>query len=509
MVWPFRKKRIKHRRLEVRKDISSDSLPLWERFRTSGGPVSVLLGLGFWVAVLLLDICPLDPLPYHQGQYVPGYIRSRVKFEVLSRTRLEDKVRLSRESTPATFVADEDRMDAIVSLVASLPGRLEATTQPADLDVDLREQFALDDFTLVAWREMLKGPGRTRLEEITASLKEGLRKTPIASDAQVEDQKLRRAGEVMLKGSGWLLSIKKTELTAQDDTVVLAGRLAKDSSDEAVADSLRAFLTVQLAAAPLYRYDSETTDADIAKAEKETRDNPPPAARDRYEPGQILVDRTGPSGHAGEPLEGGELELLEHEHEAWLNEGTISGMWARATGRAIQILLVTVLLCVYIALSQGRIIENHLRGVAVVAVLLVMLAIGRIMVSALGWNPHSAVLTVVMISCVMAITYNQRFAMAIGSVQAILMTLQLRGDFGMLIVMFAGVIPCVFLLHEVRTRSKLIEVSAISAVIVFIAVWANGWAGQTPWRFVLVDGLWAAGFAVLAGFLVQGVLPLI
>ena len=310
-MWPFRKKKLKHRRLEVRKDISADSPTLWERFRTSGGPVSLLLGLGFWFAALLLDICPLDPLPYRQGQYLPGDIRARVSFEVPSRTR-------------------------------------------------------------------------------------------------------------------------------------------------------------------------------------------------DYEAGEILAGRTGPSG-----LEAGKWELLAHEHRAWLAQESIAGLWTRAAGRAIQILMVTVLLCGYIARYQGRIVENHLRGLTVVVVLLVMLAISRIMVSALGWNPHSAVLTVVMISCVMAITYNQRFAMAIGSVLAILVTLQLRGDFGMLIVMFAGVMPCVFMLREVRTRSKLIEVSAISAAIVFLAVWARSLAGQTPWLFALVDGLWAAGFALLAGFLVQGVLPLI
>jgi hypothetical protein len=512
-VWPFRRKRIKPRRLEVRKDISADSLSLWERFRTSGGPVSVLLGLGFWIAVLLLDICPLDPLPYQQGQYVKSSIRARVRFEVLSRTRLQAAVGRARESTAATFVADENRIEAIVSIVESLGGRLEATTQPSDVGGDLLRQFALDDATLTAWRETLAGPGRTRFNEITKSLKESLEKAPVTSGADVDQQKSRRAGDVLLKGGSWSRSVRKSELIALDDAGGLeeaAGRLAGESAAaEAIVGSLQTFLSIQLTKAPLYHYDREATEADIALAEKLTRENPPPAALDRYTPGQILVDRTKPLGRRAVALEGGELELLAHEHEAWLAESGAADRWTRAVGRAIQILLVVTLLCAYTAISQARIIENHLRGIAVAGLLVVMLAIGRIMVSALGWNPHSAVLTVVMISCVMSITYNQRFAMAIGSGQAILMTLQLRGDFGMLIVMFSGVMPCVFLLHEVRTRSKLIEVSAVGALIVFIAVWARSWAGQTPWIFATVDGLWAAGFALLAGFLVQGVLPLL
>ncbi len=503
-MWPFRKKRIKPRRLEVRKDISAGSLGLWERFRTSGGPVSVLLGLGFWVAVLILDICPLDPFPYRLGQYLPGDVRARVKFEVLSRKRLEEQARLARESTPAIFNADEERIDSIVSAVASLPGKLEATTQPAELDKALAEQFALDETSLAAWRAMLDGPGRIKLDKITESLKESLRKSPVAAADQIG-----RDGQAVLRGGGLSRLIKRAELIAPSATATLAESLARESVDEPLVSSLQAFLAVELAGGPLYSFDKETTEADIARADQATRESPPAAASDMYEPGQILVDRTRPPERQGVPLEGAELDLLAREHDAWLAQSSTGVMLARAAGRSVQILLVIVLLCAYTAISQGRIVENHLRGLAVTGLMVVMLAIGRIMVSALGWNPHAAVLTVVMISCVMVITYNQRFALAIGSVQAILMTMQLRGDFGMLIVMFSGVMPCVFLLQEVRTRSKIIEVSAISALIVFVAVWARNWAGQTPWRFAMVDGLWAAGFAVLAGFLVQGVLPLI
>jgi cyclic-di-AMP phosphodiesterase PgpH len=511
-VWPFKKKKIKHRRLEVRKDISSDVPSLWERFRTTGAMVSVLLGLGFWISAGLLDICPLDPLPYRQGQYLPGNVRARVKFEVLSPARLEDQVRLTRESTAATFVADEARVDSIVSIIKSLPGKLKTTTRPANLEDDLREQFALDDTALTAWRAMLDEPQWAKLDKITTLLKTALMETPLVSGDDIDNQMSRRAEGVILESGGRSRSIKKTRLIAQNDTASVtatAERLARKSVDEDLVDSLQAFLEVQLMASPLYIYDAVVTKADIARAEKTTRETQPLAAKDCYEPGQILVERTVASGRLGVPLEARELELLAHEHRAWLNEGSIAGLWARAAGRTIQILMVTVLLCVYIAKYQGKIVANHLRGLAVVIVLLIMLAISRTMGSLLDWNPHASVLTVVMISCVMAITYNQRFAMAIGSVQAVLVTMQLRGDFGMLIVMLAGVMPCVFLLREIRTRSKLIEVSAISAAVVFLAVWVRSWTGRAPWSFALVDGLWASGFALLAGFLVQGILPLI
>jgi len=518
-VWPFRKKKIKHRRLEVRKDISADRPSLWQRFRRSGALVSVLLALGFWLAVLLMDICPLDPLPYRQGQYVAGDIIARVDFRVLSRKDLEEQVGIARESRPATFNADENRIDEIVSILRSLPGRLEATTQPADLTDELRTRFALDAESLAAWRAMIGPQGAEELDKITAALKASMLGTAIISREEFEQQKSRQAGKVKLSGAGKSQTPEKTELIQQGDTARIAAaaaRLARKSADGPLTDSIQTFLTAELGASTLFAYDEAATLEDMAQAERDIRANPPTEVYNQHKSGEILVDRgeilvdrSEPAGDPNKPLDAVELEELGHEHAEWLKGRSIAEIWARATGRAVQILLVILLLCAYITRYENRIVENYFRGLAIVVVLVVMLAISRIMISILGWNPHSAILTVVMISCVMSITYDQRFAMMIGTLLAVLVTFQLRGDFGMLIVMISGVMPCVFLLNEVRTRSKLIEVSAISAAVVFIAVWARNWSGQVPWNFALVDGLWAAGFALLAGFLVQGVLPLI
>jgi len=76
-------------------------------------------------------------------------------------------------------------------------------------------------------------------------------------------------------------------------------------------------------------------------------------------------------------------------------------------------------------------------------------------------------------------------------------------------VLVTALAASVFQLHEIRTRSKLIAVAAITACIVYAATWAVSLATALPWRFALVNGAQAAGGAMLAGFVVQGILPVI
>jgi putative nucleotidyltransferase with HDIG domain len=68
---------------------------------------------------------------------------------------------------------------------------------------------------------------------------------------------------------------------------------------------------------------------------------------------------------------------------------------------------------------------------------------------------------------------------------------------------------CIFQLREIRTRSKLITVSTISAVFIFAVVWALSIQTGAPWGFALRDGIWAGGAVLLAGLVVQALLPAI
>ena len=261
----------------------------------------------------------------------------------------------------------------------------------------------------------------------------------------------------------------------------------------------------------LYQYNSQATRADIEAAVKAIT---PEEVSESYEVGQRLVQSTAGKLRAGRAggLTPEELALLRAEHQAYWAEAKHQrpwAVWAHVGGRAVLAVLITALLCFYISHYQPRIAKNHWRGFAVAIVLLLTLAVNKTLSCVPGWNPHWSILPVLLTAIIFVVAYNQRFAMTIGFVLATLAVLQLRSSFATFVVLSAGVAAAIFLLKEIRTRSKLIEISVVSAATAFVTVWAFALASSEPWGFALADSLWAAGFAILAGFLAQGILPVI
>ncbi len=323
-VFMFFKKKSRQRR-EIRRSIPFGP-GCWQRFRDAGGIGSVLLAAGLFVAVLIMDACPLEPAPYRVGGHLPGDVYARVEFKFAGAER------------PTTM----------------LP------TQPVDQ------------------------------------------------------------------------SIRKGRLLA---TVTADGGL---------------------------------TEAQVAR--------------------------------------------LSAEHEAFLRQRSIDSPMRRFwifLGRAGMIAGVVALLCLYVAKYSPRIAKNHWRGLAIVATILLVLLLNRVAIGAGRINPYLSVFGIFVAAAMLTIAYDQRFAFAVTGALVILTVLQIRLGIGGLLVLWSAAAAIVFQLDEIRTRSKLIETGGVVAVVVFLSVWLVESAGDMPWRFILVDGCYAAGAAIVAGFIAQGILPLI
>src|SRR5206468_2534541 len=66
-----------------------------------------------------------------------------------------------------------------------------------------------------------------------------------------------------------------------------------------------------------------------------------------------------------------------------------------------------------------------------------------------------------------------------------------------------------FLLDDIRTRSKLIEVGGAAALAMMVAAVAGGFLGFDPWLFVLRNSLYAGAAGLAVGFIVLGILPFV
>jgi len=189
------------------------------------------------------------------------------------------------------------------------------------------------------------------------------------------------------------------------------------------------------------------------------------------------------------------------------------------------IVFISVGAAFYIHHYQRRVLRNHARASALIVLFLLSLAATKLGLLSAGdglWGPSWGTGTAILVAIVLAIAYDQRFAMGAGTVYCAFAVLavgprpdwgfQLQG-MGLFLTMVSGVMTCCLSLKEIRTRMKLLEVSALAATVVFAtacsAVYLN-FLGEPPGPTrVLQAAGYHAGAAFVAGLLIQSLLPLI
>jgi hypothetical protein len=186
---------------------------------------------------------------------------------------------------------------------------------------------------------------------------------------------------------------------------------------------------------------------------------------------------------------------------------------------AIIVLLICLAIAFYIHHYQKRIIINHLRALAIVG-LYTMLLITTKVVALLFNHTSGATGSAVTAAIILTIAYNQRFAIgmimfycllgcfATGTIEEY----QLTG-INLFLTMIAGAVTCCFSLREIRTRMKLLQVSALSAAIVFLTAGSlaslDFLAEKLTLSEVFSNAGYHAGATFLVGLLIQSLLPLI
>ncbi len=179
----------------------------------------------------------------------------------------------------------------------------------------------------------------------------------------------------------------------------------------------------------------------------------------------------------------------------------------------------------YVYHYEHRILRNHARTLSLIGTFLVLLGALKVAVLSSGasrWAPSWGTGTAVVAAIIFVIAYDQRFAIGMATLYAVFACLaagprpgdgfQLQG-IGLFLTMAAGVATCCFSLKEIRTRMKLLEVSAMAAVAVFCMALSVVYLNFLGEPQDLVSVVAAAGHhalaAFLGGLLIQSLLPLI
>jgi putative nucleotidyltransferase with HDIG domain len=198
---------------------------------------------------------------------------------------------------------------------------------------------------------------------------------------------------------------------------------------------------------------------------------------------------------------------------------------------AVMLSIIVVLLCLagafYIHHYQKRIIKNHSRAIALIVLfifLLVVTKIGILSAEHTAWATGTAITAAI----ILAITYNQRFAIGMSIFYCLFVSLgvgptantasqidpaaltdQLT-SFRLFLTVSAGAVTCCFSLREIRTRMKLLEVGTLAGLMVFLMSLALGFlAHPLAANKIFSNASIHAGVTISVSVLIQGLLPLI
>jgi len=185
--------------------------------------------------------------------------------------------------------------------------------------------------------------------------------------------------------------------------------------------------------------------------------------------------------------------------------------YRKAVFVTVVVVMVSVGAAFYVHHYQRRIMKNRTRAIALAGLLVLLLAtakVGLLLTEHTWWATGTAVTAAI----ILTIAYTQRFAMGMALIYCVLVCFAtgVNTNLRLFLTMAAGVVTCCFSLGEIRTRMKLLKVSTLAAVMVFLMSMSLGFMNDSAKLSLVLSGAgMQAGITVIVGMIIQSLLPLI
>ncbi len=473
----------------------------------------------FFCGAILILLPGGDSMPWRLNQRLDRDVTARVAFEVADEVRTEQERQTAAATAPDIYIANEAPLVAISGKLTELLQVAAASADdPAVLAADLSAKgWDLDEAGLEALRSFAGEQGAQDYQRRVRDFIAGLENQYVV-DGPAETIRSAPAPTALLVRTGRPpIRVLTSDLRMVTDRRVVEqvlARLAGEAFPPAlagpVADMVARTLSgggegggpARATAQALWLFDPVGTAEGIEKARQAVKVH---VATKKA--GDILV-------RAGSVLSSAELDLLQQEHQAFqraqreVPELRRKRLLAQL-GMAGVVLLVTVGMAIYAASYQDRILQRPARALGLTALVLVMLLLSRLneqLQHPFDSPVEFSVALVVITAGLLTIAYTQRFAFGAAGGACILATIASRGDLGLFLTQLAALGTTVFTLREVRTRGKLIAVGAMAGVAAFLACSSTLLSYGQGLSYVIPHALSAAGAALAAGFILQGIL---
>jgi putative nucleotidyltransferase with HDIG domain len=503
-MWPFakrtaRQKEIRRTKAE-RRGAWYRRVPRWPTLLAALSTVATAL-----LAVVILNVGG-QVLDLRENQVIPRAITARVELKIQDEQRTEDERLRARDRSPNYYKLDE-------SLIGDIQGRLASALTLAKAHADDPQKLVeaaaensvlLDEAGRAELQRLAALEDASDYERIVNGVVARLRASPLV---EPEPAGTRRTPPEAILHDTTVPSLTRkpmTELLFSNDSKAVAKVV--EEAVRPVPEALRASFKASLLAMlkpggddrpsrPLYLFDTNQT---VQAAE---------AAKQRVSPVVHVYAAGDPLADAG-VITDSELDLLRAEHDAYMQTPAAERQaWLRVLGRTLLAFLVVFGVAAYMVRYQQGVFSNHFRRVVSTGVLLAILGVTRLVFVSTDVPPHFAIGMQVLAAGLLGVVYADEAVLAICGALAILITMAVQESIAFFVILLAVSGTMVFGLRVVRNRGKIVLVGAVAAGIAFVTAVAVGLLEGQRLTFVLLESSWAAGATLMAGFVVEGVLP--
>lgn len=447
-------------------------------------------------------------LTLREGQRLGRAVVARVSFELVDEQQTLLMRTRARESAPNVYVLDTSLLDRIQGRLTSalMLARTHADDPERVRTEAARQLVQLDDAALEHLLRLASEPEGNRFPQQIDRLVRALAAAPLVEfSEQAGRRSALEAALIDPRGEPEALNQVKVDalLFASNpenvgEAVTKACRVLDLPLRSSLQNSLLAMLRNEEGEdfRPMYRYHLDRT----ALGEQEAA---------RRVPLQTIAYRAGTTLANAGPIDAKELELLRHEHQAFLatERREHSRHWLAMMGNGLLAFLVIFGTASYLARYQDRPLGRLGRQVVAALVLLTMLGLSRATLLYTGFPPHTTVGFQAFAAAMLAIVYPRGSVFAICAALGLLITLATAQGPAFFIALLAVSGTLVLGLADIRNRGTIVGVGALGGLAALITTCAAGLADRQDFLFVLRDSLWAGGATLLAAFVIEGILP--
>lgn len=471
-------------------------------------------------ALFILELVP-NVKPVWLGTKAPATILSPVTFSIPDQAKfasLREQARLHTD--PVVKLNDQGKLLEIIGTqLNSLPYDVAAIKTPADMPEPLRPRFpSLTANALSYLHGILQNNQFPEYSRCVALLVEKLKHQPVIDQKTLGVIARTPSVNIIVRTHNGA-KVEQTRIRLNKLGVLDAqGQGFRHMVEQCLPEPLWNTVTAYLAAkkTPTFILDHAAM-AKLAAANVAAIKMPQMV----FQRGEVLI-------HAGDIITPATRKILHAAYSAWRTRLAQRHPWA-LWEHLLGLYVLTLVLCLIGAIYIGyRLLEGSFRRpLAPVFLLLgsVVAAKAALIAGLATWIYLLALAPILLTALILVIAYDQRFAMGTSVLNALLVTVVTGGNLAFFLTAFTSAAILIFCLNEIRTRTQLIRVGLLDALVAGATVLGFGisrtpltrampldwlYAARQPGAAVLMDQtLLAASAVFVAIFIMLGLLPLV